>query len=128
MKGQSRKTQSGGSGPRRRGKKQALMSPPVPGPSAGEELKSTLNSQNQSGDTSKGENMRSKPENAAELKNVIEEQAFHSPVDVTAQDLKSSEQSVDLAQPKQIDSSSTMCDSASGSQGKYCPCLNVYIF
>ncbi|XP_004508316.1 uncharacterized protein [Cicer arietinum] len=38
-KGQGRKTQSGGEGHRRRGKKQAVMSPPVPGGSVGPDVK-----------------------------------------------------------------------------------------
>ncbi|XP_062108563.1 chromatin structure-remodeling complex protein SYD [Humulus lupulus] len=113
MKGQGRKAQSGGSGTRRRGKK--AVATPVSGASAGEELKPTLNSDVKSDDMSKGDTMRSKQENIAELTNVTQEQVFLSPDGVAAQAI--TEKSVDLAQGKQTDGSSNMHGSAGGSQG-----------
>ncbi|XP_030508699.2 chromatin structure-remodeling complex protein SYD isoform X3 [Cannabis sativa] len=116
-KGQGRRNQSGGSGTRRRGKKQVPMAPPVSGASAGEELKPTLNSHVNSDDMSKGDTVRTKQENISEVTNVTKEQVFLSPEGVAAQAIKPTENTVDLAQGKQTDSSSTLHGSADGSHG-----------
>ncbi|KAF4355237.1 hypothetical protein F8388_013012 [Cannabis sativa] len=116
-KGQGRRNQSGGSGTRRRGKKQVPMAPPVSGASAGEELKPTLNSHVNSDDMSKGDTVRTKQESISEATNVTKEQVFLSPEGVAAQAIKPTENTVDLAQGKQTDSSSTLHGSADGSHG-----------
>ncbi|KAM6545251.1 hypothetical protein CsatB_025987 [Cannabis sativa] len=118
-KGQGRRNQSGGSGTRRRGKKQVPMAPPVSGASAGEELKPTLNSHVNSDDMSKGDTMRTKQENISEVTNVTKEQVFLSPEGVAAQAIKPTENTVDLAQGKQTDSPSTLHGSADGSHGNF---------
>ncbi|XP_044499967.1 chromatin structure-remodeling complex protein SYD-like isoform X2 [Mangifera indica] len=99
-KGQSRKTQSGVVTPRRRGKRQAVISLPVPASVCMEsDLQSEDNSGNMSG--SKAVSMASKQDIVSqELSNAIQEQphGVGEPADVSGQDKKSIEQSDDAVQ------------------------------
>ncbi|XP_044485654.1 chromatin structure-remodeling complex protein SYD-like isoform X2 [Mangifera indica] len=99
-KGQSRKTQSGVSTPRRRGKRLAVLSLPAP---AGLDTKSGLQSEDNSGDLlgSNSVSVRSKQDIVSEvLPNVIQEQASGvcEPVDVSSQGKKPIEQSDNAVQ------------------------------
>ncbi|XP_015874475.3 chromatin structure-remodeling complex protein SYD isoform X3 [Ziziphus jujuba] len=119
MKGQGRKTQSGAGGTRRRGKKQALVSPPVPDVSPGQDLKPNVNSQNKSGDLSESQAVKSKQDVAKEPTNAIQEQVCHAPDSLAGpdQDVKSTKQPVGLALAKQSEVSSTTHDSDQISMG-----------
>ncbi|XP_028759801.1 chromatin structure-remodeling complex protein SYD isoform X2 [Neltuma alba] len=96
-KGQSRKSQSGGGAPRRRGKKQESVLPVVPDTSGQKELHINSSLQVSSGSAlgEKGVDVKSLTEDVVqESKGVIQEQVSLNPGD---HDLKLSEKSDDLA-------------------------------
>ncbi|XP_024039562.1 chromatin structure-remodeling complex protein SYD isoform X2 [Citrus clementina] len=104
-KGQSRKTQSGGVTPRRRGKRQALGSPPISDVSAGPESKSNLQSENNSGGLrlSKSVSVGKQEALSQELSNKIQVQpcGVATSADVAGPDQKPAEQSVRVVQSNQ---------------------------
>ncbi|GAY36042.1 hypothetical protein CUMW_019990, partial [Citrus unshiu] len=104
-KGQSRKTQSGGVTPRRRGKRQALGSPPISDVSAGPESKSNLPSENNSGGLrlSKSVSVGKQEALSQELSNKIQVQpcGVATSADVAVPDQKPVEQSVRVVQSNQ---------------------------
>ncbi|KAK3204717.1 hypothetical protein Dsin_018763, partial [Dipteronia sinensis] len=116
-KGPSRKTQSGGVTPRRRGKRQASLSPMVADVSAGQHLRSNLQSENISRDLlgSKADSMKSKLEVivSEEFTNAVQVQpcSITAPAGVAGPNQKSVQQS-DVFQPQQPTITSAMHDSA----------------
>ncbi|KAJ0092547.1 hypothetical protein Patl1_25557 [Pistacia atlantica] len=113
-KGQSRKTQSGVVTPRRRGKRQAVISPPVP---AGLDTKSDLQSEDNPGDLSgsKAVSMRSKQDIVSqELSNAIQKQpcGVGEPADTSGQEKKSIEQSDNAVQHPHPTSSLALHDTS----------------
>lgn len=110
-KGQNRKAQSGAGAQRRRGKKQAPVSPAVPDVLDAQDLKPNLQPQDKPGDlsVSKDSAVRSKQEADG----------------LPGQNLNSTEESVNLAEAKQTTSSSMIHETALRTLGKYCACMHV---
>jgi hypothetical protein len=106
VKRQGRKTPARVEAPRRRGRKQAPVVPAVPDDSAGQDPKSSLQSQNRSGDSlgTKAIPLRSEQgTDSQELMNVIQAQAceVQSPGGLAGHDPKRKERSANAAQNKQ---------------------------
>lgn len=127
-KGQSRKTQSGGVTPRRRGKRQALVSPSISDVSAGPESKSNLQSENNFGDLmlSKSVSVGKQEALSQELSNKIQVQprgvatptGVAAPAGVAGPDQKPAEQSDGVVQSQQPITLSATHDSTSQPPGK----------
>lgn len=106
VKRQGRKTPARVEAPRRRGRKQTPVVPAIPDGSAGQDPKSSLQSQNRSGDSlgTKAISLRSKQgTDSQELMNVIQAQAceVQSPGGLAGHDPKRKERSANAAQNKQ---------------------------
>ncbi|CAN6551450.1 unnamed protein product [Malus baccata var. baccata] len=103
MKGQDRKVQGGVGAPRRRGKKQAPISPAVTDVLVGQDLKPNLQPQDKPGDSSGSKDIAMQSKQEAD--------------GLAGQDLNLTEESVNLAQAKQITSSTMMHDTSVRSLG-----------
>lgn len=123
VKRQGRKTPARVEAPRRRGKKQALVAPPLPDGSAVQDQNSSLQSQNRSVESvgTKAISLRSQQgTDTQEQINVIQAQAseVHSPGGLAGHEPKRKERSVNAAQNKQPTSLSARLDSSSGTLDK----------
>lgn len=118
MEGQSQTTQAGLGVPRRRGRKQASVSMPVPDLLGVQNLTPSMRAQNKSLDSCEGKVTQSKPDGVQEPTNSLQEQTCHVPDSISGSNLILNAQPLDLAESKKTGDSSMMYDSAQRIAGK----------